>query len=1308
MKMNKLLKKILVMLLFLSAFVSISTISVKADTSNIIYMNRDYSGTEAGTYNQPYSTFNDAYTHATSGDIIMFQSDLTRGSIITITKDITFMSADVDVNGDEITEKFSIIRNSSFRTDALITVNANKTLTLENIIIDGNSTKSIDNDGPSILVDGTNQNNLAHLVINDGTELIHGNRELGGGAILSSFGTVTMNGGAIHDNYSSETGAAALGYLNYSEFYLYGGSIYDNESKGYAVNASVGVEVLEVGNDFKIYDNIDVADPSVDKNMIVSGEMDIKDSFTGELNVSLGSTMAEDEPFAILENASLTDVDDIHLDGEPFKHAQVKVETVSGEEVSYVYFDYLYDEYVVETYPTTTLEGELRAYAYYDTDEGRIHSNTIYESKAIPVLNDDDYEIVFNDQTGLITYTWDDTTYGNIAVDLTVTSFDDEAYNIIVDSEPTADTAGLIKLTNPAYPDYTFEIVAPALTDTDSYDIDITEPTDDNPGEITYRLKGTNYVVTKVLPAKTDNAINWTLTKNPDVNATGTVSGTIDGIPGYVYEDELPILSETDYEPIYNAGDDTVIYELISPIHDIETVTIVVPEASDNGYDWSIGDIPTINEIGTVESTHASLPGVTIVEAIPELSDTNYTDSYEAGDSEVIYTLDDQTYGVQTVTVDVPEASDNGYDWSIGDIPTINETGTVESTHASLPGVTIVEAIPELSDTNYTDSYESGDSEVIYTLDDQTYGVQTVTVDVPEASDNGYDWNMTSNPSSESMGIVESTHASLPGVTVIEAIPALSEDKYSYSYNAGDEDVVYTLIDNPYDIETVTIAVPQTTDEGYNWNLTSNPTSTSTGTVEATHASLPGVTVIETIPELSEDNYDIAISKPSIDSTGEAVFTNDNYPGVEIIEELPILNDANYTMTLGEDDLVATLNDAELDFISITYDLAEVSDETYNAATVTADGEIAVVKSDDTLDVDQATWYDATDGVEVTGLEPNETYDVYTKVDEDGDTYIYPSGTIETTKIPISYYLEQFDNSNTNHNEGLVDDIQAIRNQLESDLEADTNDENRQALTDDAIVKLTLLLEKDNKKQDITDVYNELQLNSDYGDNKDELDEIYAQSLIALDDTTDIATLEQTYQNQEAALRAVLVDSISYITEDSSYSSDYDFETDGYYSGISSEEGLQSDIALIVTKLEDEEEESSFIDRLNRSALNVADEPEVKFAINAKLLKNGTIYETSDKRYTVSILLPDNVDVSGLPLVLSDENGVREIDYTLDGQILTFETDSFGDMYFVGEQEVIENLWPYIIGIGIFIVLELLIMTRKRNINKTRKENGES
>ena len=322
------MKKIIFVLLFVLCLgcVIVNTTNVKSSTPNVIYVNRvKPSQTDGnGSYSDPYYKFFSAIDAAKNGDTIMLQSNLTLSGPLKIEKSLKIMTADLDMDGEPINSIMSISRSDSFKSN-LIEVNAGKTLTLENITIDGKLSSNKSYDGANIYLRGV-ASNYAKLIINDNTIIQNGNRKNGGSAVLSSYGEVYMYGGEITKNYSN-MGATALGIVQNTgaRFYLYGGSIHHNQSASYAINAGSDLKKLVIGGQLEIKNNFKKDDTSTLKNMYVDNidKIQLQEDFDGEIYISTPDEVKAGDAFNADENIIEGTKYVLHLDDNPNLHLKV-------------------------------------------------------------------------------------------------------------------------------------------------------------------------------------------------------------------------------------------------------------------------------------------------------------------------------------------------------------------------------------------------------------------------------------------------------------------------------------------------------------------------------------------------------------------------------------------------------------------------------------------------------------------------------------------------------------------------------------------------------------------------------------------------------------------------------------------------------------------------------------------------------------------------------------------------------------------------------------------------------------------------
>lgn len=260
--------------------------------TNGYYVNTSFTGSTAnGLYNTPYKTLAAAISAAADGSVILVQNNMTLTSAVTVNKNISIQTADIDLTGNPIIvngydDNKVIARGPSF-TGNLINVNVNKTLTLKNITIDGNLSREKSIDGASIVLGQSGNTSYATLIIQDGTFITKGYRTSGGGTIRIYHAKIEMYGGRISENYghSSAFGIYTTGDL---KAYLYGGEISNNYSLSVTNTMSVISEIV-VGGKFAFKDNNSITDETLGLNLKLESlnktNLQIREDFDGYILV---------------------------------------------------------------------------------------------------------------------------------------------------------------------------------------------------------------------------------------------------------------------------------------------------------------------------------------------------------------------------------------------------------------------------------------------------------------------------------------------------------------------------------------------------------------------------------------------------------------------------------------------------------------------------------------------------------------------------------------------------------------------------------------------------------------------------------------------------------------------------------------------------------------------------------------------------------------------------------------------------------------------------------------------------------------
>ncbi|MCL2718983.1 MAG: YDG domain-containing protein [Lachnospiraceae bacterium] len=248
--------------------------------SSIVYVHATKASIPDGSFEQPFSSVQDAYNAIPVGMAgeIRVLSNLTMNTLITTVisenKNVTISSFEDSGTGDtpRINAPWVITRGIN---GSLFTLGTNANLFLENIIIDGNHLES---NHHLVRVE-----NNARLTIRDGAELRNGNMSTGdsgaavrvssggifdmyggelsgnssvnsgGGVAVISGGTMNMYGGLIRDNAANQGGGIfAGGTVN-----IRGGTIINNRSnQGGGVHVAATTGVLNVGGNALISGNM--------------------------------------------------------------------------------------------------------------------------------------------------------------------------------------------------------------------------------------------------------------------------------------------------------------------------------------------------------------------------------------------------------------------------------------------------------------------------------------------------------------------------------------------------------------------------------------------------------------------------------------------------------------------------------------------------------------------------------------------------------------------------------------------------------------------------------------------------------------------------------------------------------------------------------------------------------------------------------------------------------------------------------------------------------------------------------------------
>ena len=276
------ISKMIIFILFLFTIITLSFSNIKGQESNI-YVNKDSNITNPdGTYNNPFKTLEDAISHAGNNATIMIQTDFSIDeSNLNINKDLIIMSSDKTITGEQNNKKFEL--NTKF---GRIIVEPGNSLTLQNIIINGNASNETPNTKQAIQVGKIDSDEISKLIINDETLIKNTHRaNNGGSAIVLSNAKLYMNGGEISNNFNN-TGYAIIGIdtgrENHSSIYLTGGNIINNNISGSVIATHNGLKELIIGG------NININNNQNGLSIPING-VKVKDDLTGEVVFNVDS-----------------------------------------------------------------------------------------------------------------------------------------------------------------------------------------------------------------------------------------------------------------------------------------------------------------------------------------------------------------------------------------------------------------------------------------------------------------------------------------------------------------------------------------------------------------------------------------------------------------------------------------------------------------------------------------------------------------------------------------------------------------------------------------------------------------------------------------------------------------------------------------------------------------------------------------------------------------------------------------------------------------------------------------------------------
>lgn len=200
-----------------------------------------------------------------------------------------------DVEGDISLEgtNAKLIRGESF-TDYLLKIGANKTATLKNIIIDGNSEKNKSIEKSLIQVDsGTLNIENGAILRNNKIKAIE-NTATRGGAIYASDSTVNMTGGIIEENQATYGGGI---YLHNSTMNFSAGTVQKNRAE--LVEDTSTSQIYSAGGGIALYEN---------SILNMSGQAEVLNNFAAEIGggISLGTNQSGDRTILNMSGGTIS------------------------------------------------------------------------------------------------------------------------------------------------------------------------------------------------------------------------------------------------------------------------------------------------------------------------------------------------------------------------------------------------------------------------------------------------------------------------------------------------------------------------------------------------------------------------------------------------------------------------------------------------------------------------------------------------------------------------------------------------------------------------------------------------------------------------------------------------------------------------------------------------------------------------------------------------------------------------------------------------------------------------------------------
>lgn len=373
-----------------------------------------------------YPSLADAVLASSAGDTIYVLEDLSLTSQITITKDVTIRSE----NELEITLKRAF-------NGILLRVTGNTSLTLTNIIIDGNKSVYTGNSGSHVYLSGDTTN---HPVLNleEGAILENNRTTNGASAVQVAYGTLNMLGGIIRNNQADYGISAIYGGADSLAINLLGGEITNNYTTNSSLVAAVQASLfssISIGGNMIIKDNYKgTSTPPTASNAFTdldvgTKQMTVANEFTGLISI-YSTDIAR-------SNYRLSDIFGNLAEGASIAGGQIinnRNPFLLGTEnnANQIIWDYAYTAPTTINEPTSTQTGLIRRYAYVDSTT--VPSTTVYKDIVLPALNPTDYSISYDATDDTVTYIWNDDTHGEYSFVVSFANCDIESAIVVANT----------------------------------------------------------------------------------------------------------------------------------------------------------------------------------------------------------------------------------------------------------------------------------------------------------------------------------------------------------------------------------------------------------------------------------------------------------------------------------------------------------------------------------------------------------------------------------------------------------------------------------------------------------------------------------------------------------------------------------------------------------------------------------------------------------------------------------------------------------------------------------------------------------